>query len=513
MPGPSIARMPSKVWTALSWPAVVISNRKHFGKSSPALCLAAILVLLVQPAHGQYPSTGSAPQNPQTNLVPISPPSAPPTQGGYGSFDPYSNAPYGGTSGIGAPIGTTGPAGVTAPPNYAGSPFSTGTGSGIFGGLFSQPASAPVPSGFGAPVQAPGTSVPFGTTAPYGSSPYGAPVVGAPTFNGAPAYGVPGLPYDNTNVYGNQGGYAAPGYPSSIYPSSSPSTLFPEGLFQGGVFPGTGVDNYSAYRLLRGPRFRYGYVGSGDDDDSLNMNDMDLSIVFAFPNFLYTNQPFYVVPSFSMHLWDGPKNYPNGADLPGSAYSAFLDLGWNSDPNQMFSTELGVRVGAFTDFDTFNDESIRVLGKALVSFRMTPQSTLKGGVYYLDRNNTKLVPAGGLLWQPNPMTRFDIFFPQPKFARYCRTIGTQDVWWYISGDYGGGSWTVTRASGAEDSVDINDIRLIGGIEWGQSDAIRAGRRIGFFEVGYVFNRDIEYRHSANDIDIDDGINFRLGIGY
>jgi hypothetical protein len=145
---------------------------------------------------------------------------------------------------------------------------------------------------------------------------------------------------------------------------------------------------------------------------------------------------------------------------------------------------------------------------------LTPTSTIKGGVYYLDRNNIKLVPAGGFLCRPNPFTRLDIFFPQPKFARYCRTIGTRDVWWYLAGDFGGGTWTIRRTDGTDDSIDINDYRAIFGIEWGTSEAIRVGRRRGFFEVGYVFSREVKYRFNPqDDFKPDDGIMFRAGIGY
>ncbi len=473
------------------------NRNRRFHKRTPGRWSGSVALRLIVSAigtivfHGSASgqvSGGSSLQNPQTNLVPVGPPPATYPQSSYGSFDPYATTPYGG-AGIGPPVGVSAP---TTPYPNSNFPSAGLSGSSPFGGLFSQPASSPMPSNFGAPVQ-------------------------------SPVYGAPAFQYDNPNVYGAPPTYGgAPGYgtpppmfPDTIYPSGSPSTLFPEGLIGGTVFPGmSGGEGYSAYQLFRGPRFRYGYVGFGDEPDDLNMNDIDVSVVFAFQNFLYSNQPLFVVPSFSLHLWDGPKSSAKGADLPGSAYSAFLDVGWNSDPNQMFSTELGVRVGAFTDFDTFDSESIRVLGKALVSFRLTPTSTLKGGVYYLDRNDLKLVPAGGVLCQPNPLTRIDLFFPQPKYARYARTIGTQDVWWYFSGDYGGGAWTITRANGQEDSIDINDIRAIMGLEWGRSDEIRAGRRLGFAEIGYVFNREVNYQRSpANDLDLDDGIMFRVGIGY
>lgn len=442
-----------------------------------------------------FPSTAS-PGSPFANP-------AAPAPGGFGSFDPYAPATpgsgFGNNLGAGVNVTPIGPPTPISPGGgfqgggFPGGPAAPPPSGGLFGGLFSRPASSPFPS-----------------------SSLNAPIINAPPIGG-PVYGG----YDNANVYGQPGpsgiapAFPGNGFPSGAFPSSSPNTLFPGGIFSGGsIFNNTDPSTqFSAYRLLQGPRLRHAFVGTGDSADDLSTNDTDASLVFAFPNFLYSTQPLYVVPSFSLHLWDGPDS-STGADLPSSAYSAFIDAGWNSDPTQIFSTEFGIRVGAFSDFDTFNDDSIRVLGKALANFRLTPNSTLKGGVYYVDRNTIKLLPAGGLLYQPNPFTRLDLFFPQPKLAQYWRTIGTRDVWWYVAGDYGGGNWTVTRDGGGEDSVDINELRLLAGFEWGQSDAIRAGKRTGFFEIGYAFDRELRYRFNpADDLKLDDGILFRLGIGY
>lgn len=389
------------------------------------------------------------------------------------------------------PLGSPAPGSLFGPsPTF---PAAPGTGGGLFGGLFSRPASGTT---FTAPA-APGT-FPGGIDNP---SVFGPPVNFDP--------GGPGVQ--------STGSFAPPAgslFPNSIYPSSTPTTLFPGGLFQGGLlgggFLGGGGERSG---LLRGPRIRHAYVGSDEDDDNVITNDTDVSVVFAFPNFLYSTQPLYVVPSFSLHLFDGP-NSSTGADLPGSTYSGFLDLGYNTDPNRILSSEFGVRVGVFSDFNDVNSDSIRVLGKGLFNFRLTPTATLKAGVYYLDRLEWKVLPAGGLLWQPNPYTRFDLFFPQPKLARYWRTVGTKDVWWYIAGDYGGGSWTIERENGDKERFDLNDLRAIVGLEWGFSDAIRAGRRTAFAEVGYVFDRELIYEtNSQDDLDIDDGVMFRLGIGY
>ena len=113
------------------------------------------------------------------------------------------------------------------------------------------------------------------------------------------------------------------------------------------------------------PRIRYSWVDGGDAYDDLGINDFDFSVVAAFPNFLFSTQPLYVAPSFSLHLWSGPRA-PDG-DLPANAYSAFLDFGWSTDPTKPFGGEIGVRPGVFTDFNTFTTYSLAIHGTGAVS--------------------------------------------------------------------------------------------------------------------------------------------------
>jgi hypothetical protein len=255
----------------------------------------------------------------------------------------------------------------------------------------------------------------------------------------------------------------------------------------------------------------------GNDGRELDINETDVSVAVAFPNFFGTTQPLYVLPSFSLQLWDGPKGapQPTTADLPGQTYSAFIDAGWESDRIQMIGMELGARVGVFSDFDTMNSDSLRVQGKGLVRYRITPALSLRVGVLYVDRLRVKLLPAGGLLWEPNSQTRFDIYFPNPKASHYWMTLGNSDVWWYCSGEYGGGSWTIERAvDGLSDRIDYNDIRLALGLEWGASELIREGRRFGFAEVAWVLDREVIYnRRSADNFRATDTVMIRAGFGY
>lgn len=383
-------------------------------------------------------------------------------------------------------------AGAAAPGTGLAAPATSGLGTPMFdpyatapGGGFSSPSFGSAVPSYGAPLP-PSSTPPPGAMSPYSAAPGGA--FGAPP---ASPYGQP---------YGGYGPGAVPG--------NTPPSLFPNGW--------TTTNNWGlpATRFLT-PRLRHTYVHGGNGAYDLGMNDTDASVVAAFPNFLYSTQPLYVSPSFSLHLWDGPQS-PVG-DLPGSAYSAFLDAGWSSDPAQPFGGEVGTRVGVFTDFETFNTQSIRIMGQGLFRIRTTPTTTLRGGVIYLDRNRFKLFPAFGLLWTPNSQTRFDIFFPRPKLAQHLTTMGNHDLWWYVGGEYGGGAWTIGREAGGvsfNDSVDINDIRLIVGVEWGQSALLQEGRRTGFFEAGWVTDREIIYVTTPNqDVSLSDSFMLRLGWNY
>ncbi|TVP97941.1 MAG: hypothetical protein EA381_13730 [Planctomycetaceae bacterium] len=433
-----------------------------------------------------YPSVTGSSQSPvdipRTNLTPVQQPFSPPSMTGTTSlFDPYSTGPGAGAYAPAVPGVQPVPGQSTLPnwnsgtsyppPNYSpqvAPPPSFGLGNPGFGTQsFGQPG---FDQSFGQPMGQTG----FGQT-----------------------YGVPGLPPPNT-------------FPPSAFPSGTPSSLYPGGFAGGSTWSGV---TPAPLRLMSGHRFDASWIPRGDSVTSLGMTDFDAAVHFSFPDFFRSGTPLVISPGYGMTFFDGPSS-TSGADLPGQVYSAYLDADWQSDPNQIFSIDLGLQVGMFSDFDTNIGDSFRILGRGLGLFRLTPQTTFKGGVYYLDRNRVKLLPAFGVTCMPTPMSRLDLFFPEPKWSRYLSTLGTHDVWGYVAGEYGGGSWTVQREAGGSERVDVNDLRVLAGFEWGRSDQIRNGHRTGFFEVGYVFDREIIYRNNSGDnINPGDAVMLRVGINY
>jgi len=262
--------------------------------------------------------------------------------------------------------------------------------------------------------------------------------------------------------------------------------------------------------LFQNLRLSHAWLHASDGNEEMRINDSFVTTTVAFPNFFWSGQPWFVSPGFGLHLWSGPA----GVAFPSKAYSAFLDVGWKSNPNRLFGLELSGRVGVYTDFEHIQRDSLRPMGVALMRYNLTPNVAVKAGVEYINRADIKLLPAGGILWTPNPQTRFDIYFPQPKLATYLTTLGNLDLWWYVGGEYGGGVWTLRPDDGSGDQwlVDINDIRLVLGIELGPPATGGIGQRRAFFEVGYVWDREI-VAVGGGSLTLDDTVMLRGGLAF
>jgi hypothetical protein len=214
-----------------------------------------------------------------------------------------------------------------------------------------------------------------------------------------------------------------------------------------------------------------------------------------------------ITPGFGIHFWEGPVTEPTYmAELPPNTYDAYLDAGWYPVINNWLSAQVGVRVGAYSDFNTFTDDSIRVMGRGLGVIAITPTVQLALGVVYLDRVRIKLLPAGGIIWVPNPDARYEILFPNPRLSRRWTTLGNTDIWFYGTGEYGGGSWTADIDG--SNQFDYNDLRVAGGIESFGLRGLHA-----YFEVGFVWDREIVYRYTLPVYPASDTIMLRAGIDY
>jgi hypothetical protein len=237
----------------------------------------------------------------------------------------------------------------------------------------------------------------------------------------------------------------------------------------------------------------------------LGVTEMELSTTLLVPCF-GDAAPLRLTPGFATRLWDGPDSSTGAGrpDMPPETYDLYLDFGWRPRLARWLFADMGITPGLYTDFREVNGDSFRLRGRGLAIVAFSEQLQLMAGALYVNRNKTKLLPAGGLLWTPDERTRFELVFPQPKISRQLSATETRQLWGYVAGEFGGGAWTVERAGGYGDSVDSSDIRVFLGLEWRE-----AGHK-GRVEIGYVFNRRLDYVSATPEYHPGDTLMLRVG---
>ena len=347
-----------------------------------------------------------------------------------------------------------------------------------------------------------------------GFDPYGNPLLGTPPAD---------VPYNAAPQFSPQGpispapGVAQPQFPQqggSVYPSGTPFQ-WESGAYQYQNSDGSVV---RLQRFLQQISFEHTWIYGEQSFDDLGINRTELAATFGIPIFYNPNTPLLLTPGFAFNWLDGPVTPldPNGVPLPGSAdlparvYDAYLDAAWHPQLADWLHADLGLRTGVWTDFEEVNSDSVRILGRGLGVLSFSPQFDFLVGVWYLDRNRVKLLPAGGVHWRPSPDMDAYLVFPNPKLRMRSRSVGSSQWWIYFAGEYGGGRWTVERDGGIGDDIDYNDLRAIFGVEWETQTQAR-----GHVEVGYVFDREILFDKSMSpaQLKLDDSIMVRGGFDF
>ncbi len=363
------------------------------------------------------------------------------------------------------------------------------------------PAYNPSPYGAGASAASPYGSAPYGATpiatpspspSPYAAAPGGVSPYGSPGYNSAPILGPGSVPVTEGSVLGPttspslSGGVQLP--PSQWDPYAPPGTaqqpmLLPEDPY----LPGSPSESIvKMRRMMQELRLDHTYL-SATGNKKFGTNDLDLSVTFAFP-FLYNqDSPLLVTPGFAVHWWQGPSSAEYTA-LPPRVYDAYLSTGWNPQITPWLGGELEFCTGVYSDFKKVTEEALRYTGRGLFVLGFSPTMKIKAGIIYYDRVKIKILPAGGLVWMPSEDVRFDIFFPEPRFAKRLTMVGNTEWWYYVRGEYGGGSWTYTWMDLPGEPMyqaDYNDIRVAMGLEFDRLNVLD-----GHIEFGVAVNREI-----------------------
>jgi hypothetical protein len=243
------------------------------------------------------------------------------------------------------------------------------------------------------------------------------------------------------------------------------------------------------------------WFGNSNDPADLGGTEIDAFLTVAVPAPI-KEWPLLITPGINTTLIDGPTV----TDLPPRLYYTYVDLMWLPQVVHRWTLLLSVAPSVYGDFDA---NEFRLTGKGLVIYDWVPERLqFVAGVLYLNRENIRVLPAGGLIWTPADWARFELLFPKPKLAvRWHVGPGFED-WIFTTAEFGGNTWPIVRESGLTDNVTYLDYRLLVGFERKLDGG--AGYRV---EVGYVFGRSIEFTSGNGDFDPQDTILLRGGITY
>ena len=249
------------------------------------------------------------------------------------------------------------------------------------------------------------------------------------------------------------------------------------------------------------------FISSYIHDDSstgLAIGGVDVSSTFAVPLGSYENI-LLLTPLFRADFLNAAAIF----DLPSEVYETGVRGLWRTSLTDRLSTMAIVTPGVRTDFQN-SDSAFRLFGMGLLTWQTIPDKlSLSGGVVYTGRDDFPVLPAVGLLWTPTTELKFDIQFPSPRISyRLAKDGQSSELWGYLSGVFGGNTWSVQRASGVNDQLTIRDLRLMLGLE-----NLLPENRSAFMECGLVFDRSFAWQDSTEDTPLDSTWMLRAGISF
>lgn len=211
------------------------------------------------------------------------------------------------------------------------------------------------------------------------------------------------------------------------------------------------------------------------------------------------------------HFLSGPEQ----PDMPPRLYDLYWNVRWLKQLGSGVGFDANFDLGLFTDFEDSVRKGWRFPGRALAFWNLSGEDgpsevSLTAGIEYFDMDTINVLPAGGVIWQPDEETRFELYFPRPQVKLRLHDDEKSDCWLYLRGDLIGSAWAIERTTGNADVANLLERRVSLGFET-RSKEKEGGT--SFIEIGYLFHRELEYHSGVGNQDLGNTMTFRLGSRY
>jgi hypothetical protein len=234
--------------------------------------------------------------------------------------------------------------------------------------------------------------------------------------------------------------------------------------------------------------------------NSLSIASFDIRGTLEFPPW----PGVFVAPQFGWHLLSGPTT----TDLPPRLYDASLEFSLWRPVGDAWMLQFSLAPSIFTDGNNTTSDALRIIGRFMAYYTMSPTCQLVGGFVYLDRQDVPALPAAGVIYTPREDLRYELLFPKPRIAWRQYDTADWQQWVYVTGELGGQSWAVERTSGADDIATYRDLRFVLGVERKLTEGAT-----WYAEGGYVFARELEFQSNVGNRSLTDTAFVRLGASF
>ena len=269
---------------------------------------------------------------------------------------------------------------------------------------------------------------------------------------------------------------------------------------------------FSAERLKKLLHPNFGFAGEWQaKTDDVELASFDASLLFpTFP--LFGPPPPFIKAGFNYTNVDAPTTL----GLPTDLYETQVGMSWMRPINDRWKARFMVGTSFATDGNNGSSDAWRFRGGAFAIYQRNPAWTWAFGAIALGRNDIPVVPAVGLIHQPNANLRYDFIFPKPRVAFLLVDNGPRQQWGYIGATLNGSTWGVERADGEDDQLTYGDFRAVLGCESIPTPEpgipFTLGRKFGA-EIGYAFSRDFEFENGGRKIRLGDTIMLRASMSF
>ena len=244
-------------------------------------------------------------------------------------------------------------------------------------------------------------------------------------------------------------------------------------------------------------------------DEAGSLQQAEAGIVANFP--LYQTEGFRLTGGVS-YRW----NQLDFSGAPGALGSQTFDLhrldvpfnAW-ADLNDRWRLWIRAQPGIYSDFDDISSDDFILTSLALLSYQWSDATRIAfGGFYSKDLGEEKLLPAVGVIIEPNAYWYLAVTFPRLEVAY----APTED--WLFAGRalLSGAGWNISNPTGSGEDVDLNYKRLRAGLG---VDHRLSGPWWAYIDAGVQFGQEIEIDgvgfEDEDKYDLDTGAYITAGV--